>query len=101
MPFTSDFATTADHNLATHGPGGFSLERRYALAVRPATQILARRTVRPLSQNGSLTLSNDLLADLVPGSASIALSVGGSPALDAAALISALDRYPFGCSEQI
>ena len=37
----------------------------------------------------------------MPGSASVALSVGLSPALDAAALLTALDRYPFGCSEQI
>jgi uncharacterized protein YfaS (alpha-2-macroglobulin family) len=31
----------------------------------------------------------------------VALSVGVSNALDAAALLAALDRYPFGCSEQI
>ena len=49
----------------------------------------------------SLTLSSDLFADLVPGTGSVALSVGLSTALDAAALLKALDRYPFGCSEQI
>jgi uncharacterized protein YfaS (alpha-2-macroglobulin family) len=31
----------------------------------------------------------------------VAVSVGVSTALDAAALLAALDRYPFGCSEQI
>src|SRR5262249_21973900 len=71
------------------------------LPVRPATQVLARRTVKPLAKSESLTLSNDLFADLVPGSASVAVSVGLSNALDAAALLAALDRYPFGCSEQI
>src|SRR5262249_146720 len=83
------------------GPGGFALERSYALAVRPATQILARRTVKPLAKGDSLTLSSDLFADLVPGSGSVAVSVGLPTALDAAALLAALDRYPFGCSEQI
>jgi alpha-2-macroglobulin len=83
------------------GPDAFALERSYELPVRPATQILARRTVKPLAKGESLTLSNDLFADLVPGSASVALSVGVSNALDAAALLAALDRYPFGCSEQI
>src|SRR4029077_17192419 len=39
--------------------------------------------------------------DLVPGSASVALSVGVSNALDAAALLAALERYPLGCAEQI
>ena len=33
--------------------------------------------------------------------ARVAVSVGPSTALDAAALLKALDRYPFGCSEQI
>ena len=77
------------------------LERQYALGVRPATQILARRTVKPLAKGESLTLSNDLLADFVPGTGRVALSVALSSAFDAAALLAALDRYPFGCSEQI
>ena len=83
------------------GPDNLVLERSYALAVRPATQILARRTVKPLARGESLTLSNELFSDLVPGTGSVAVSVGVSSALDAAALLAALDRYPFGCSEQI
>jgi uncharacterized protein YfaS (alpha-2-macroglobulin family) len=77
------------------------MERNYALAVKPATQVLARRTVRPIARGESLTLSNDLFTDLVPGTGSVSVSVGVSTALDAAALLAALDRYPFGCSEQI
>ena len=77
------------------------MARNYALTVRPATQILARRTVRPIAKGESVTLSNDMFADLVPGTGSVAVSVGVSTALDAAALLGALDRYPFGCSEQI
>jgi uncharacterized protein YfaS (alpha-2-macroglobulin family) len=94
-------AGSAAVTVRVSGPGAFVLERSYELPVRPATQILARRTVKPLAKGESLTLSNDLFADLVPGSASVALSVGVSNALDAAALLAALDRYPFGCSEQI
>ena len=41
--------------------------RSYALDVRPATQILTRRTVRALAPGETLTLSNDLFADFVPG----------------------------------
>jgi len=37
----------------------------------------------------------------VPGTGSVSISVGGSAALDAAALLAALDRYPYRCSEQI
>ncbi len=42
-----------------------------------------------------------MFADLVPGTGGVAVSVGPSTALDAATLLKALDRYPFGCSEQI
>jgi hypothetical protein len=101
VPLTAGAAGPGEVIVRIGGPAGLALERRYPLMVRPATQILARRTVRPLAQGESLTLSNDVFADLVPGSTSVALSVGVSTALDAAALLSALDRYPFGCSEQI
>jgi alpha-2-macroglobulin len=101
VPLSARGAGSAAVIVRLSGPDGFVLERSYALAVRPATQILARRTVKPLAKGESLTLSSDLFADLVPGSASVALSIGVSNALDAAALLAALDRYPFGCSEQI
>jgi alpha-2-macroglobulin len=101
VPLSARAAGNAAVTVRVSGPGAFVLERSYELPVRPATQVLARRTVKPLAKGESLTLSNDLFADLVPGSASVALSVGVSNALDAAALLAALDRYPFGCSEQI
>jgi alpha-2-macroglobulin len=101
VPLAASTAGTAAVTVRVSGPGGFALERSYPLSVRPATQILARRTVKPLAKGGSLTLSSDMFADLVPGSGSVAVSVGLSSALDAAALLTALDRYPFGCSEQI
>ncbi len=101
LPLTASGAGIGTVNVQIAGPGGFALERSYALAVKPATQILTRRTVKPIAKGESLTLSNDLFADLVPGTGAVALSVGVSTALDAATLLKSLDRYPFGCSEQI
>ena len=83
------------------GPDNFVLERSYPLEVRPATQILTRRSVRTLAKGETLTLSNDLFADFVPGTGRAGVSVAVSTSLDAATLLNALDRYPFGCSEQI
>lgn len=91
--------TTVTVNVA--GPNNFALTRAYALDVRPATQILTRRTVRALAKDETLTLSQDVFADFVPGTGRVALSVAVSTSLDAATLLNALDRYPFGCSEQI
>ncbi|HEX6831124.1 MAG TPA: alpha-2-macroglobulin [Methyloceanibacter sp.] len=83
------------------GPGDFAAERQYALEVHPPTQILARRTVKPLEPRQTLTLNRELFADLVPGTGKLALSVTPSAALDVASLLQALDRYPLGCTEQI
>ncbi len=101
LPLTASAAGASDVIVKVSGPNGLALERHYALNVRPATQILARRTVRPIAKGESVTLSNDMFSDLVPGTGSVSVSVGVSTALDAAALLAALDRYPFGCSEQI
>jgi uncharacterized protein YfaS (alpha-2-macroglobulin family) len=101
LPITATSVGNGTVTVQVSGPGGFAAERSYPLNVRPATQIVARRTVTPLAKGESLRISSDLLSDLVPGSGSIAVSVGLSGALDAAALLAALDRYPFGCSEQI
>lgn len=101
VPLAAGGAGVAAVTVNVAGPGGFTLARDYLLNVRPATQVATRRTVRQIAKGESITLSNDLFADLVPGTGSVALSVGASTALDAAAILQALDRYPFGCSEQI
>ena len=101
VPLVATAAGNGEVHVSVSGPSGFALERSYTLAVRPPAQILARRTVRPIAKGGSITLSSDLFADLVPGTGAVSLSVGSSTALDAAALLAALDRYPYRCSEQI
>jgi uncharacterized protein YfaS (alpha-2-macroglobulin family) len=94
-------AGSAAFDVAITGPQGLALARHYDLNVKPPTQILARRSVRTLAKGESLTLTSDMFSDLVAGTGGVSVSVGLSSALDAATLLKALDRYPFGCSEQI
>jgi uncharacterized protein YfaS (alpha-2-macroglobulin family) len=100
LPVTAAGAGTATIDVSVSGPNGFTLNRAYALNVRAATQTLVRRSVRPLAPGETLTLNKDMFADFVPGTGRVALSVAISTSLDAAALLNALDRYPFTCSEQ-
>lgn len=92
---------TAAIDVDIKGPNGLTLARHYALDVKAATQILARRSIRTLAKGESLTLTSDMFSDLVQGTGSVSLSVSLSSALDAATILKALDRYPYGCSEQI
>lgn len=94
-------AGAANIDVDIKGPNGLTLARHYALDVKAATQILARRSVRTLAKGESLTLTSDMFSDLVPGTGSASISVSLSTALDAATILKALDRYPYGCSEQI
>lgn len=94
-------AGTANLDVDISGPNGLTLARHYAVDVKSATQILARRSIRTLAKGESLTLTSDMFSDLVTGTGSVSLSASLSTALDAAAILKALDRYPYGCSEQI
>lgn len=80
---------------------GVEIVRSFALNVRPAYPEIERRTVRTLAPGESLTLSKALLADVLPGTGAVAVSVTPNSTIDVPALLAALDRYPYGCSEQI
>jgi uncharacterized protein YfaS (alpha-2-macroglobulin family) len=101
VPVTASGSGTGTVTVNVAGPNGFALARGYGLDIRPATQLLTRRTVRSLAAGETLTLSKDMFADFVPGTGRVGLSVALSTSLDVATLLNELDRYPFGCSEQI
>jgi len=101
FPVTARGVGEGTIDVTVTGPDSFEAARRYAIAVNPATRILARRTVTPLAPGQSLKLSNDVFANLVPGTGSVALSVTPTAALDVTGRLAALDRYPLGCTEQI
>jgi uncharacterized protein YfaS (alpha-2-macroglobulin family) len=100
LPISANAVGIGNVAIRVSGPNGFEMQRSYTLAAKPATQVITRRTVRPIARSESIAVSGDLFADLVPGSGSVQLSVGPSTALDVAALLKSLDRYPFGCTEQ-
>ncbi|RXF73684.1 alpha-2-macroglobulin family protein [Hansschlegelia zhihuaiae] len=83
------------------GPDGKTLAQALALPAKPQTSPIIRRNVVALAKGASLTVSNDMLLDLVPGAGSVALSVGKPGQLDAASFKLALDGYPYACSEQL
>lgn len=101
LPLTASGLGVGRLAVRLTGPNGLDVTSRYSLGVRPALPDITRRTVMTMEPGQGVTVSRDLLTDFVPGSARVAVSVSPSTAIDVPGLILALDRYPFGCSEQI
>lgn len=100
IPVTAAGLGRASFDVKVTGPNGIGTVQNLAVRVQPSTQTIARRIVRPIPGGGSLTVSSDLMADLVPDSGAVSVSVSPVAALDVASVLKALDRYPYGCTEQ-
>lgn len=88
------------YDVTVTGPEGLSLSRRLTLDVKPPAGDIKRTTVAKLAAGGKLTLSQDLLAGLIRNRTRVNLSVGPAATMDVPGLLTALDRYPYGCAEQ-
>ena len=87
--------------LRVSGPGGIEVRREMTFDVKPPAGDIRRSTVANLAANGGkLAISKDVLADLIPGTARVMMSVGPTASLDVPSLLTQLDRYPYGCAEQ-
>ncbi len=92
-------AMTVD--VAVTGPGDVSIKRTLTFDVKPPAGNVRRSTVATLSaKGGKLTLSRDMLTDLVPSTAQATVMVGPMAKLNVPGLLAELDRYPYGCAEQ-
>ena len=99
IPLAADAVGDAALDLKISGPG-FAATQNYVIGVEAGAADIQRRIVKPFAPGSSETISDDLIADLVPGTGSVAVSASPFGALDAPGLLNALDRYPYGCSEQ-
>ena len=99
IPVTAAGIGTASLDLRLTGPK-LDVSQHFALGVTAGAPDLYRRSAHPLAAGASETISSDLLADFIPGTGSISVAASPFGGLDAPALLQALERYPYGCSEQ-
>jgi uncharacterized protein YfaS (alpha-2-macroglobulin family) len=93
-----------DHSLriGLRTPGGRRLAKRLTVPVRSNVPSLSRTSVKTLRPGGvGLELSSGMLADRVTGTGSVLVSASDAGRLDVPALLHDLDRYPYGCAEQV
>ncbi|WP_296766591.1 alpha-2-macroglobulin family protein [Sediminimonas sp.] len=92
-----------DHGLrvALTTPDGRQLTKRLVLGVRANDPPVARTQRLRLAAGESFELTRDVFAGLRPGTGTAIVSAGPVARLDAPGLIATLDRYPYGCTEQL
>ncbi len=100
VPVEAAGVGTATIAMRLSGPG-LDAPQSFAVRVEPGTSDLYRRTVRTLAPGTSLTVSPDLVADFVPGTGAVSVAAAALAGIDVADLLLRLDRYPYGCSEQL
>ncbi|HEY7797654.1 MAG TPA: alpha-2-macroglobulin, partial [Hyphomonadaceae bacterium] len=86
--------------LNVTGPGNYNVSRSYPIQTRSAwmpASYVQRTTIQP---GQTFTPAPNALSSFVPGSGAVQVSFSPIP-MDAAALYDSLERYPYGCTEQI
>ncbi len=87
--------------LKLTGPKGFSVTHDWQIEVRAPQLDVAREDEAVLAGGASYTAGNSLIADLVPSTVNVALSVSAAHGYnDVPGLLRWLDKYPYGCIEQ-
>ena len=90
---------TIDISLTT--PDGKVLKKTLTVPVQVNDPEVARISRLDLASGQSFTFDENVFAGLVPGSGKATMAVGPLARLNAPGLLAALDRYPYGCTEQM
>ncbi len=90
---------TIDVSLTT--PDGKLLKKTLTLPVQVNDPEIAKISRLDLKKGQSFTFDQAVFADMVPGSGKSVMAIGPLARLNAPGLLAALDRYPYGCTEQM
>ncbi|KAA8610737.1 alpha-2-macroglobulin family protein [Salipiger aestuarii] len=82
-------------------PGGERLQKRLTVGVRATDPAVGRTRRLVLGQGQSFVLDDAVLDGLRPDGAEVLVSAGPLARLDVPGLLASLNRYPYGCTEQV
>ncbi|MGO4564132.1 MG2 domain-containing protein [Rhizobium sp. 2YAF20] len=101
LPLTGQQPGAGVVSVKLSNASGISLEQSLDISVRPSSlpiTISRPLTIQPAT---SLAVNGDLLSDSLMQGAAVSLNVSRAQGFDIPALLMSLDRYPYGCAEQI
>lgn len=80
--------------------GGYAVDRRFELPVRPGWGGVVRTRVERIAPGGRLALDASAAAGLLPGTVDARLMLAAEPPVPFAQALRELLDYPYGCAEQ-
>ena len=101
VPVTAGQTGNQTITVALTTPDGRQLTKVLTVPVQVNDPELARTSRFTLAPGESFTFDQNVFAGLEPDSALATLAIGPLARLDTPGLLAALDRYPFGCTEQL
>ena len=102
VPITAPMAEGLHEiRVALTTPDGRLLEKRVWVQVEDQSPAVARQSRFDLAPGDTFTFDANVFAGFLPGSARATLAAGPLARFDTPALLQALDRYPYGCTEQV
>jgi len=101
VPLTGSGLGIATVALEVTGPNNFRVAHDWQIEIRAPQLDITREEEVPLAAGGVYSASSALLADFMPGTATVSLSVSAAHGYNnVGSLLRWLDKYPFGCLEQ-
>lgn len=101
VPVTATDAGVQSIDVALTTPDGKVLKKTLVLPVQANDPEVVRTTRLTLAKGQTLTFDQNAFAGLLPGTASTTIAIGPLARMNAPGLLAALDRYPYGCTEQV
>lgn len=101
IPITAGATGNQTIRVALTTPDGKQLTKVLTIPVQVNDPEIARVTRLDLTKGQSFTFDQDAFAGMLPGTGKAVLAVGPIARLNAPGILAALDRYPYGCTEQM
>ena len=103
LPLSVTGREIGDHliTVVLRTPDGTALRKVLTLPVRDNDPEVAVTRQFTLGAGETFTFDNNVFAGLRPGTGSATLSAGSLARFDVPGLLRQLDRYPYGCTEQV
>ena len=101
VPVTAGAVGIQTIEVALTTPDGKVLKKTLTLPVQVNDPELARTSRLELKKGETFTFDNAVFTGLVAGSGKATMAAGPLARLNAPGLLASLDRYPYGCTEQM